>query len=322
MTLSLIVPVYNVAVFLPSCLQSLAALDPAPTEIVVVDDGSTDDCPRILAEWAPRLPHMRVVRQPNGGLSQARNTGLDLVTGEYLAFVDSDDMLTPDAYKQSVHLASENRLDLVMFNGWFHYEGRERDRLIYPDIDSSAVCSGIEWMVRSRLGLSFRHYAPLNLYRSAFIEAHRLRFPLGRLHEDVVWTTEVLLQAQRVMFDKRPCYLYRQPLRRFAPGDQQRRIERIIASSEANARDLDRIIAQHRLTGPAAQVLSNQLTDGALSIFHKLAKMPERNTAAELLCELRRRGFLALLWRHAQTFAHRRRIARHWLRSWLARDTG
>lgn len=315
--LSLVVPVYNVAAYLPRCLESLALLDPPADEIVVVDDGSTDDCPRILEEWAGRLPQMRVVRQENGGLSAARNTGLALATGTYLAFVDSDDTLVPEAYRRALELAEAEQLDLVMFNGWFHHEGRSQDRIIYPRLASSGVLPGVDWLVRSRLGSEFLHYAPLNLYRRSFIEAHNLRFMPGRLHEDVVWTTEVLLNAQRVMFDATPCYLYRQLIRRFDPSANQARLERIVISSEANARDLDRIIRSYRIEGPARNMLSHQLADGALSIFHKLSQMPDRHAAGAWLRRLRQNGLLALLWRHAQTPAQYRRIAKHWLRSLL-----
>lgn len=315
--LSLIVPVYNVAAYLPQCLASLALLDPPADEIIAVDDGSTDDCPRILGEWAGRLPQMRVVRQDNGGLSAARNTGLGLATGTYLAFVDSDDSLIPDTYRRPLELADTHQLDLVMFNGWFHHEGRSQDRIIYPGLASSDVLSGAEWLVRSRLGSEFRHYAPLNLYRRSFIEAHDLRFIPERLHEDVVWTTEVLLNAQRVMFDATPYYLYRQLIRRSDPSTTQRRLERIVASSEANARDLDRIIGRYRIEGAARNMLSYQLTDGALSIFHKLSRMPDRNAVGAWRRRLRQDGLLALLWRHAQTPAQHRRIAKHWLRSLL-----
>jgi heptose III glucuronosyltransferase len=315
--LSLVVPVYNVADYLPRCLESLALLDPPADEIIAVDDGSTDNCPRILKEWTGHIPQLLVVRQENGGLSAARNTGLMLATGTYLAFVDSDDTLVPEAYRRALELAEAEQLDLVMFNGWFHHEGRSRDRIIYPKLASSGVLSGVDWLVRSRLGSEFLHYAPLNLYRRSFIEAHNLRFIPRRLHEDVVWTTEVLLNAQRVMFDATPYYLYRQLIRRFDQTTMQGRLDRIVISSEANARDLDRIIYSYRIEGPARNMLSYQLTDGALSIFHKLSKMPDRHAASTWLRCFRRDGLLALLWHHAQSTAQRRRIARHWLRSWF-----
>src|SRR5881392_335950 len=100
--LSLIVPVYNVAPFLPRFLEGLGAVEPNTAEIIVVDDGSTDECPRLLAEFAGRHSHVRVVRQPNGGLSAARNTGLALARGTYVAFADSDDWIDAGYYERLV----------------------------------------------------------------------------------------------------------------------------------------------------------------------------------------------------------------------------
>ena len=96
--LSVVVPVYNVAPYLPACLDSLAAHVPPIDELIVVDDGSTDDCPAILAAYRDKLPNMRIIRQENGGLSAARNSGLRAASGTWLAFVDSDDFIAPDTY--------------------------------------------------------------------------------------------------------------------------------------------------------------------------------------------------------------------------------
>src|SRR3990172_6721827 len=98
--LSLIVPVYNVAPFLRRFLESLDTLDPGTAEIVVIDDGSTDECPRLLAEFARGRSHVRIVRQQNAGLSAARNTGLALARGRYVAFADSDDWFDRGYYER------------------------------------------------------------------------------------------------------------------------------------------------------------------------------------------------------------------------------
>lgn len=79
--LSVVMPVYNVAAYLPACLDSLVAQTLPPDEIIAVDDGSTDACPQILLDYAQRMPNLRIIRQENGGLSVARNTGLKFATG-------------------------------------------------------------------------------------------------------------------------------------------------------------------------------------------------------------------------------------------------
>lgn len=316
---SVVMPVYNVAPYLPACLDSLAALNPQPDEIIVIDDGSTDSCPRTLAEYASRLPQMRVIRQENGGLSAARNTGLEVARGKYLAFVDSDDFIAPDAYAEALRAAERNDLDMVLFNGEYHYEGRQSDRPIYSGIAATDVISGPEWLrLRLKAG-RFLHMVWLHLYRREFIERHGFRFIPRLIHEDVIWTTQVLLAAKRV------CYLdhigihYRIPVRRFPSDKNQQRLESIVASSVTNAKALEGM-AEGLAEGDdqqLARLLGEQMVDGALSIFHKLKQMPDRAVARHILMQLRKEGFFQLLWRRACGMQQHRRIARQWLKSFL-----
>ena len=97
MKLSIIVPVYCVEATLDRCLQSIVSQSFADFEVILVDDGSPDDCPRLCDSWAQRDARISVVHQPNAGLSAARNTGIDRAQGEYLTFVDSDDYLADDS---------------------------------------------------------------------------------------------------------------------------------------------------------------------------------------------------------------------------------
>src|SRR3954447_12026360 len=98
--ISVIVPVYNVEAYLAECLESLAGQTFRDLEVVMVDDGSTDGSAAIAERFAERDPRLRLIRQPNGGLSRARNTGIDAAGGELLAFVDSDDLLPRHAYER------------------------------------------------------------------------------------------------------------------------------------------------------------------------------------------------------------------------------
>lgn len=314
---SIVVPVYNVAPYLPACLDSLAALDPQPDEIIVVDDGSTDACPSILSEYAIRLPQMRVIRQENGGLSVARNTGLDAARGKYLAFVDSDDWVAPDAYAEALRVAERDNLDMVLFNGEYHFEGRQPDRPIYADAPATDVITGSEWLrLRLRAG-RFLHMVWLHLYRRDFIEHHGLRFIPRLIHEDVIWTTQALLAAQRLRYLPKVAVHYRIPIRNAPPEARQQRLATVIDSSIVNARTQAELAKRVTTDAELYRLLEHQLVDGALSIFHLLAKMPDRAAARRRLVALRTEGFLAFLWRHARDRAQLRRIARHWLRSWL-----
>jgi glycosyltransferase involved in cell wall biosynthesis len=314
---SLVLPVYNVAPYLPACLSSLATLIPAPDEIIAVDDGSTDGCSLILADYARRMPNLRVIRQENGGLSAARNTGLDAASGKYLAFVDSDDFVEQDTYVQALRLAESDDLDMVLFNATYHFEGRQPDRPVYTDLaESSTVMTGADWL-RERLKTGrFLHMVWMHLYRRDFIEANRFRFVPRLIHEDVIWSTQVLLAARRVRHDPTRAYHYRIPIRRFSPEEKATRIQTIIDSSIFNARTLADMTK--KVVDPELRwLLQEQWVDGAFSVFHKADQLPRLDRALRLK-SLRRKGFFRLLWENAIDIRQRRRIMKYYLRSFVA----
>lgn len=315
--LSIVMPVYNVAAYLPACLDSLVAQTRPPDEIIAVDDGATDDCPAILAAYQARLPQMRIVRQANAGLSAARNTGLDHATGEWLAFLDSDDRLAPEHCETALAMAQADELDMALFNGWFDFEGREPEQLIYPDEPASGVMSGGEWLRQRLARRSFFHMVWLHLYRRDFVVRTGLRFVPPWIHEDVQWTTRALIAARRVRYDPVPLVHYRKPVRRYEPGpDFDRRLRFLIESSAFNARELDRILKQ--VQDPAlAKMIAWQLVDGGLSVFHKLEKIDSKATRRAIGRQLRREAFHALLMRHAERWRYRRRILRNWIKSFV-----
>lgn len=115
--LSVIVPVYNVEDYLDECLSSLAAQEPCDFEAVCVDDGSTDSSPEILSKWAARVPWIRLVTKPNGGLSSARNAGMAAAQGDYVCFLDSDDLLAPQACRRIVEALDESQADVLVYGG-------------------------------------------------------------------------------------------------------------------------------------------------------------------------------------------------------------
>lgn len=315
--LSLVIPVYNVAPYLPRCLESLAALSPAADEIVVVDDGSTDDCPHILAGFASRLPQMRVIRQENGGLSAARNRGLDAASGKYLAFVDADDFVEPDAYAEALDQAEACQLDMVLFNARYHYEGRHPDRAVYPDAAATGIIPGREWLRQRLKAGRLLHMVWMHLYRREFIEANRLRFVPRLIHEDVIWTTQALLAATRCCFLPRISVNYRLPVRHATAEARQKRLETVVESSVINARTEAKLASQLLADSELQALMSHRLVDGALSIFHLLAKMPDRAAARRVRKGLRTSGFFRLLWGHAGDVAQQRRIAKHYVLSLL-----
>lgn len=113
--ISIIVPVYNVEKYIDKCLYSLVNQTYKNIEIIIVDDGSPDNCPKICDEWAKRDDRIKVVHKENGGLSSARNVGIDNAKGEYLAFVDSDDWIDLNTFEFAYKMISSDGYDLATF---------------------------------------------------------------------------------------------------------------------------------------------------------------------------------------------------------------
>ena len=178
MKLSIIIPVYCVEDTLDRCIESVVSQDYADMEIILVDDGSPDDCPRKCDEWARKDIRIRVIHKANGGLSDARNAGIDTARGEYLAFIDSDDYLSPGTLSKIMHILAEHpEYDFIEYPILVH-AGSTKEYLFRP---SSVVYTDINsyWLE----GEAFRHtYACNKIFRREIFAG--LRFPLVSAFED------------------------------------------------------------------------------------------------------------------------------------------
>lgn len=202
MKFSIVVPVYNVEDYLEQCLESLQVQDFQDFEAVCVNDGSTDNSRRILAEWEERFPQMKVIDRENGGLSAARNTGLKASTGEYVVFVDSDDWVEPTMLSR---LADEtNGEDMVCF---------ACQRTDNEKFDVMKREQGNGWDYFNRHALEHREVAFVcvwqRCYRRQFLLDNDLWFREGILHEDNQFTPRVCLKAQNIKVIPDVLYNYR-----------------------------------------------------------------------------------------------------------------
>jgi CDP-glycerol glycerophosphotransferase len=205
-SISVVVPIYDVEDYLEECLESLARQTVRDFEAVMVDDGSTDASAAIAERFAARDDRFRLLRQPNGGLSRARNTGIDAATGEYLAFLDSDDVLPPDAYELLLGAVERTGSDFATGN---------IQRLHATGCTQAGFVAAA--FARTRLRTHVRKFAPLledrtawnKLWRRSFWDARELRFPDGRLHEDIPVVLPAHFQAASVDVVGAPVYRYR-----------------------------------------------------------------------------------------------------------------
>ena len=204
---SVIVPVYNVGAYLQQCLQSIASQSYAHLEVIVVDDGSTDDSGKIADEWASHDNRFRVVHQPNGGLSAARNTALDHATGRYVTFVDSDDFIAPQYVEVLCQLIQESRAQAALC-GWHLYA--DGDAVPKPDDASHSrtytAAEAANHIFYQRKGLTQSVCA--RLYDASVFRD--VRFPVGMLYEDLAVLMPVMQNSQTVAFTPQRLYYYRQ----------------------------------------------------------------------------------------------------------------
>lgn len=193
---SVIVPVYNVEQYLERCVDSILAQTYADIELVLVDDGSTDQSPSICDEYARIDERVVVVHQNNGGLSAARNTGLRKACGKYILFVDSDDYILPDACRSLMKIAEESGSDIVTGEAR-KFECGASTHMSNYDL-GSGCCSGPEYLKLQLEHGVYRASACINLYRREFLLNHCLFFYPGIFHEDEEWTPRVFIKARSV----------------------------------------------------------------------------------------------------------------------------
>lgn len=225
-TISVVIPVYNVASYLPACLDSVLAQSYRDLEILLVDDGSTDGSGRLCDEYAARDSRIRVTHQKNGGAAAAKNTALSLASGEYLSFVDSDDYLEPGAYAHMVELLEETRADAAQFAFRYVSPGKSEDMVCRQGRE---VIDGMAYLRR----LPYDWTSALlwdKLYRRRLFDG--IRFEEGHKIDDEFFTYQGFLNAQTVALDDRIVYNYR------------RRASSVMLSPQARAqRSVDRVQA-------------------------------------------------------------------------------
>ena len=209
--LSVVVPVYNVEKYLERCIESLLSQTLHIDEIIIVDDGSPDNCGKIADDLAASNENIIVIHQKNMGLSGARNTGIDRATGEYIGFVDSDDYVDPQMYSVLVERAEENNAEISMCGVWYEQENGE---------GYSPFPLGKEFVWDKETALielnSYR-YLNMSVWKAVYkrelfeIEAYgekQLRFPVGKNSEDYYLMHKIIARAHKIAYTSEPFYHY------------------------------------------------------------------------------------------------------------------
>ncbi|WP_313955851.1 glycosyltransferase [Microbacterium sp. 1.5R] len=217
---SVIVPVYNAAAWLHECLLSVLGQTGVSVEVICVNDGSTDESASILQEYASSDPRIVVVDRPNGGLSAARNSGLEVASGRYVCMLDSDDYWRTDDLSNLVEIADRDALDLLLFDAEAFFEPgvSEATHTAYATYYTrtraySTVVTGPELMAELNDAREYRPSACLYLVRTALLRDAELTFIPGIMHEDNPFTFALFLNAARAAHVDLPIYA-----RRMRPG--------------------------------------------------------------------------------------------------------
>lgn len=203
--ISVIVPIYNVEKYLDRCINSIINQTYTNLEIILVDDESPDDCGRICDEYAKKDSRIKVIHQKNKGLSGARNSGIDIAAGEYIAFVDSDDYIDCDMYRTLHEDIVREHAGMAICGRYYEFEDGRRVQRYKLDKEIK-VYSGKEAIIEMNNFSSFDMAAWDKLYRRSMWT--NIRFPQGKLSEDFFIMYQLLDQAGKVVFNPKPLYFY------------------------------------------------------------------------------------------------------------------
>ena len=203
--ISVIIPVYKVETYLPACLDSVSAQTFRDFELILVDDGSPDNCGAMCDAYAADHPNTRVLHQANAGLSQARNNGVKIARGEYVTFIDSDDFVTPDYLEYLLWLCEKYDAEVSCGEKCYYYDGQdtarprrqEQDRFIPAGQALSEICynklSICAW------GKLYKRYL-----------AEKYPYPAGKLYEDTATTYKIVGDTPGMAYGNRVLYYWRQ----------------------------------------------------------------------------------------------------------------
>lgn len=204
--ISVIVPIYNIEDCICECIDSILNQSFNDIEVILVNDGSTDSCPEIVDKYATLDSRIVVIHKENGGLSEARNYGLDIAKGEFIVFVDGDDAIHPEFCERMIGEVDDD-IDIVICN-LIRFTKLE-DVVISNEKNKSFSMSGREAcknLYEVRYALIYV-VACAKLFRKKLFDLHR--FPLGLIHEDAYLIPKILYESRRVKYLNLQLYYYR-----------------------------------------------------------------------------------------------------------------
>ena len=201
--ISIIIPVYKVEKYLEKCIQSVINQTYENLQIILVDDGSPDNCGKICDEYAKKDHRIEVIHKSNGGLSDARNKGLEIAKGEYIGFVDSDDYIESDMYEVLYNLLKQYNVDVSICNFYTVSQGK----IAIKNADNGIKeYNRIEILKEILLDNNIQSYAWNKLYKKELF--NEIKYPVGKKYEDIGTTFYLLEKCNKVVITGKPEYYY------------------------------------------------------------------------------------------------------------------
>lgn len=197
--ISVIVPVYNVQNYLKRCLDSLICQTFKKIEIILVDDGSTDDSLSICQSYQKKDPRIKIIIQENSGLSAARNSGLKMANGKYLMFVDSDDFVSRDYCKIALEGIKKYKCDILLFDLYYVVDGTK-------NLQTQKYKSGI----LDKKNAMDIIIADSHVFNKIYVKSvfSKIYFPVGKNYEDILTMYKLINKANKVAYEACSLYFY------------------------------------------------------------------------------------------------------------------
>ncbi len=203
--ISIIIPVYKVEKYLNQCIESIVHQTYENLEIILVDDGSPDKCPQLCDEWANKDNRIKVIHKQNEGLSAARNSGMQIASGDYIGFVDSDDWISLDMYELLLHEMEKTHSDISACGVKMVWDDGKNKMLTR---DGCIVLNNKQAMRALIEETWIKQPVWYKLYKSKLIKD--ILFERGKYHEDVYWSYKAIANVNKICIFDTPCYYYRQ----------------------------------------------------------------------------------------------------------------
>jgi glycosyltransferase involved in cell wall biosynthesis len=206
---SVVVPIYKVEKYIKRCIDSILNQTYTNLEIILVNDGSPDNCGNIAEAYSEKEHRIKVIHKSNGGLSDARNQGMEQVTGEFTVFVDSDDWLEQDMITNMVNNSLKYKADVVQSAFYYAYDDKLLlDRVYHSQIDTPVLLDNKSLMHELVTNEKVKNFAWGKLYKTNIIRD--ISFKKGVLFEDVFWAHKVMHRVNTFLILKQPYYYYYQ----------------------------------------------------------------------------------------------------------------